>query len=91
MIDAWVGVVPESDGRTEMVITWEPRLRGLTAPQVVAVKARTASGTTLFDGRLGYRIVHDSVIEKGWFYPIEIHASLNCRTVTFERAFEKAQ
>lgn len=53
MIDAWVGVVPESDGRTEMVITWEPRVRGLTAPQVVAVKARTASGTTLFDGRLG--------------------------------------
>jgi len=53
MIDAWVGVVPESDGRTEMVITWEPRLRGLTAPQVVVVKARTASGTTLFDGRLG--------------------------------------
>ncbi len=53
MIDAWVGVVPESDGRTEMVITWEPRLRGLTAPQVVAVKARSATGTTLFDGRLG--------------------------------------
>lgn len=53
LIDAWVGVVPESDGRTEMVITWEPRVRGLTAPQVVAVKARTSSGTTLFDGRLG--------------------------------------
>jgi VWFA-related protein len=53
MIDAWVGVVPESDGRTEMVITWEPRVRGLTAPQVVAVKARTSSGTALFDGRLG--------------------------------------
>lgn len=53
MIDAWVGVVPEADGRTEMVITWEPRVRGLAAPQVVAVKARTASGTTLFDGRLG--------------------------------------
>jgi VWFA-related protein len=53
MIDAWVGVVPEPDGRTEMVITWEPRARGLTAPQMVAIKARTASGTTLFDGRLG--------------------------------------
>ena len=53
MIDAWVGVIPQSDGRTEMVITWEPRVRGLTAPQAVAVKARTASGTTLFDGRLG--------------------------------------
>jgi len=53
MIDAWVGLVPETDGRTEMVITWEPRIRGLTAPQVVALKARTTSGTTLFDGRLG--------------------------------------
>jgi hypothetical protein len=53
LIDAWVGVVPEADGRTEMVITWEPRVRGLAAPQVVAVKARTAGGTTLFDGRLG--------------------------------------
>jgi VWFA-related protein len=53
MIDAWVGVVPAADGRTEMVITWEPRLRGLSAPQVVAIKARTANGTTLFDGRLG--------------------------------------
>ncbi len=52
-IDAWVGLVPESDGRTEMVITWEPRVRGLTAPQVVGLKARTTSGTTLFDGRLG--------------------------------------
>ena len=53
MIDAWVGVAPESDGRTKMVITWEPRVRGLTAPQVVAVKAKTVSGTTLFEGRLG--------------------------------------
>jgi VWFA-related protein len=53
MIEAWVGLVPESDGRTEMVITWEPRVRGLSAPQVVAVKARNASGTSLFDGRLG--------------------------------------
>ncbi|HTH00978.1 MAG TPA: VWA domain-containing protein [Vicinamibacterales bacterium] len=53
LIDAWVGVVPDPGGRTEMVITWEPRVRGVTAPQVVAVKARTQSGTTLFDGRLG--------------------------------------
>ena len=53
LIDAWVGVVPKADGRTEMVITWEPRVRGLTAPQVVAVKARTPSGTTLFDARVG--------------------------------------
>jgi hypothetical protein len=46
-------------------------------------------GTTffqgLFEGRLGYRVVHDSKIGDGWFRPIEIHASLNCRTTTFER------
>ena len=53
LIDAWVGVVPKGDGRTEMVITWEPRVRGVTAPQVVAVKARTPSGTMLFDARVG--------------------------------------
>jgi hypothetical protein len=53
MIDAWVGLVPQPDGRTEMVITWEPKVRGLSAPQAVGLKARTPSGTTLFDGRLG--------------------------------------
>jgi VWFA-related protein len=53
MIDAWVGLVPEANGRTQMVITWEPHVHGLTAPQVIALKARTASGTALFDGRLG--------------------------------------
>lgn len=53
LIDAWVGVVPQSGGRTEMVITWEPKVRGVSAPQLVAVKARTPAGATLFDGRLG--------------------------------------
>ncbi len=52
-IDAWVGLMRDADGRARMVITWEPRARGVSAPQVVAVKARTPSGTTLFDGRLG--------------------------------------
>ena len=53
MIDAWVGLVRDAEGHTEMVVTWEPKLRGLAAPQVVALRARTTSGTTLFDGRLG--------------------------------------
>jgi len=53
LIDAWVGLVPEADGGTQMVITWEPRAHGLTAPQVITLKARTPTGTTLFDGRLG--------------------------------------
>ena len=53
LIDAWVGLVPETDGGTQMVISWEPRVHGLTAPQMITLKARTPTGTTLFDGRLG--------------------------------------
>jgi VWFA-related protein len=53
LIDAWVGLVRDSDGRTQMVISWESRVRGVTAPQAVAVTARTSAGATLFDGRLG--------------------------------------
>lgn len=52
-VDTWVGLIRDADGRARMVITWEPRSRGVSSPQVVAVKARTTSGTTLFDGRLG--------------------------------------
>jgi 4-amino-4-deoxy-L-arabinose transferase-like glycosyltransferase len=40
----------------------------------------------LFAGTLGYHVVHDAKIGDGWFHPIEIHASTNCRTTTFERA-----
>jgi len=53
LIDAWVGIVRNPDGQAEMVITWEPKVHGLSAPQVVALKAQTTSGTSLFDGRLG--------------------------------------
>ena len=53
LIDAWVGIVLNADGRAEMVITWEPKVRGLSAPQAVALKAQTTTGKTLFDGRLG--------------------------------------
>jgi len=41
--------------------------------------------TSLFDGRLGYRAVHSDDIVDTWFRPIEIHASLNCKTTTFMR------
>ena len=44
-----------------MVISWEPRLRGVLPPAVVALKARTTTGTTLFDGRLG-RVGSGSVV-----------------------------
>jgi hypothetical protein len=53
LIDAWVGIVRNPDGHAEMVISWEPKVHGLSAPQVVALKAQTTSGTTLFEGRLG--------------------------------------
>ena len=53
LIDAWVGLMRDASGRTQMVISWEPRSRGVTAPQVVGVTARTAAGAILFDGRLG--------------------------------------
>ena len=53
MIDTWVGLLPDASGKTRMVITWEPRVKGMTAPDVVAVKAKTTAGTMLFDGRIG--------------------------------------
>jgi len=53
LIDAWVGLVRDASGRTQLVISWEPRARGVSAPQVVAVTARTSAGAVLFDGRLG--------------------------------------
>lgn len=53
IIDTWVGLLPDAAGRTRMVITWEPRARGMSAPEVVAVRAKTPTGTVLFDGRIG--------------------------------------
>lgn len=53
LIDAWVGIVRNPNGQAEMVISWEPKVHGLSAPQVVALKAQTTTGTPLFDGRLG--------------------------------------
>ena len=41
--------------------------------------------TSLFEGRLAYHPVHAMDILDGWFRPIEIHASLNCKVTTFER------
>ena len=52
-IDAWVGLLRDTDGRARMIVSWEPRVRGVSAPQVVALRARTTAGVTLFDGRLG--------------------------------------
>jgi VWFA-related protein len=51
-IDAWVGIARDGEGRARMVVTWEPRTRGINAPAMVAVTARTPNGTVLFDGRI---------------------------------------
>ena len=61
IIDTWVGVLPANNGRTRMIITWEPRTRGITAPEVVAVKAKTPAGAVLFDGRIA-RVGSDSAL-----------------------------
>jgi VWFA-related protein len=52
IIDTFVGVLPSTGGPTRMIITWEPRTRGVNAAQVVALNAKTPSGTVLFDGRI---------------------------------------
>jgi VWFA-related protein len=60
-IDAWVGIARDGDGRARMVVTWEPRTRGINAPAIVAVTARTPKGTVLFDGRIA-RVGADSAL-----------------------------
>jgi hypothetical protein len=61
IIDAWVGIARDAEGSARMVVTWEPRSRGISAPAVVAVQARTAAGKILFDGRLA-RVGSGSVV-----------------------------
>jgi VWFA-related protein len=53
IIDTWVGLLPGATGKARMVISWEPRVKGMSAPEVVAVRAKTTTGTVLFDGRIG--------------------------------------
>ena len=43
--------MPDANGRARMVLTWEPRTKTV-APDVVVVKARTSTGTALFDGQV---------------------------------------
>lgn len=52
LIEPWIGLRRDPAGRARMLITWEPREPGLRSPQVVDVKARTATGAALFDGPL---------------------------------------
>lgn len=66
---------------------------GRIYPESQLREAHDVDATRFFEGmyaeRLGYRIVDDQKIPPngyGWFRPIEIHASLNCRTTTWERS-----
>jgi VWFA-related protein len=52
LVDAWVGVRREADGVARIAITWEPRRTDGARPRVVAVKARAADGTPLFEGQV---------------------------------------
>jgi hypothetical protein len=52
LIDAWIGLAPDSNGRARMVLTWEPRSKTAAPPHMVGVKARTSTGTSLFDGHV---------------------------------------
>jgi VWFA-related protein len=54
LIDVWVGLVPRAEGQQQMILTWEPPRPGAARarPTVARIdlSARTASGTTLFEG-----------------------------------------
>ncbi len=52
-VDVWLGVRRDSEGRADMVVTWEARAGQTQAPEKVAIKARTLSGNVLFDGITG--------------------------------------
>jgi VWFA-related protein len=51
IVDAWVGLEPDANGRARMVLTWEPRGKNVS-PELVVVKARTQAGAALFDGQV---------------------------------------
>jgi VWFA-related protein len=51
LIDAWIGVRRDAAGSAHMVITWEPRTGQSRLPQT-AVKARTVTGTPVFEGAI---------------------------------------
>lgn len=52
LIETRIGIASDAEGRTRMVITWEPRGAGLPAPRLVVVQARTTTGAELFNGQL---------------------------------------
>ena len=56
LVDLWSGFERDSDGRLQLVLSWEPTPLGMTSklrPTEVSVKASGPDGTALFDGGLG--------------------------------------
>jgi VWFA-related protein len=52
LIDAWIGVRRDAAGGAHMVITWEPRRGQRRLAQTVVIKARTVTGTPVFEGAI---------------------------------------
>ncbi len=52
MVETWVGVSADPNGRTRLVLTWEPRATASARPAAIVVRARAAGGAELFTGRL---------------------------------------
>lgn len=58
LIDSWLGITMEADGRRRIIFTWTPAARvskpgrPVGRPDIVALKVTTLSGTVLFDGEV---------------------------------------
>jgi VWFA-related protein len=58
LIDSWLGMTMETDGRRRMIFTWTPAARvskpgrPVGRPDIVALKVTTLSGTVLFEGEV---------------------------------------
>jgi VWFA-related protein len=52
LIDTWIGMRRDAAGGTRLVITWEPRKGHTRLPRAAVIKARTVTGTALFEGTI---------------------------------------
>jgi len=52
LVETWIGIASDPSGQARMVLSWEPRGASASAPNAVLVRARTKTGTELFNGRV---------------------------------------
>jgi VWFA-related protein len=52
LIDAWAGLRAEQGGRSHMTVTWEPMPGQPARARRVVVRAKTATGASLFEGTI---------------------------------------